>query len=56
MAENTQLASQRVPVEHGIRRVKAVRILCDDYSVATGLFPMIASAVGGLIQFSRIIT
>lgn len=56
MAENKQLAAHRVFVEHGIRRVKAFRILRDEYRLATGLFPMIASAVVGLIQFSRIIT
>ena len=55
-AENKQLASQRIAVEHGIRRVKAFRILRDDYRLAIGLFPMISSAVVGLIQFSRIIT
>lgn len=54
--ENRQLASQRVRVEHGIRRAKAFRILRDDYRLAIGLFPLIASAVVGLIQFSRIMT
>jgi hypothetical protein len=56
LARNKELAAQRVSVEHGIRRVKAFRILRDDYRLALGLFPMIASAVVGLIQFSRIIT
>jgi hypothetical protein len=54
-AENRWLASLRVHVEHGIRRVKAFRILRDEYRHATGLFPMVASAVVGLIQFSRIV-
>ena len=53
-AENKEIARQRIVVEHGIRRVKGFRILRDDYRLALGLFPMIASAVVGLIQFSRI--
>jgi hypothetical protein len=55
-AENKQLAAQRVYVEHGIRRVKAFRILRDEYRLAMGLFPMVASAVVGLIQFSRLVS
>jgi hypothetical protein len=54
-AENKTLASLRVHVEHGIRRVKAFRIMRDEYRHAMGLFPMVASAVVGLIQFSRIV-
>lgn len=54
--ENKQLAAERVHVEHGIRRVKAFRIMRDEYRLALGLFPMIAAAVVGLIQFSRIMT
>jgi DDE superfamily endonuclease/Helix-turn-helix of DDE superfamily endonuclease len=53
-AENKEIARQRIVVEHAIRRVKSFRILRDDYRLALGLFPMIASAVVGLIQFSRI--
>ncbi len=53
--ENKQLSSQRVRVEHGIRKIKAFRILRDEYRHAMGLFPMVASAVVGLIQFSRIV-
>ncbi len=53
-AENKAIARQRIVVEHAIRRVKGFRILRDDYRLALGLFPMIASAVVGLIQFSRI--
>ncbi len=56
LAENKHLAAERVHVEHGIRRVKAFRIMRDDYRLALGLFPLIASAVVGLIQFSRIMT
>ena len=54
--ENKQLATERVHVAHGIRRVKAFRIMRDEYRLALGLFPMITSAVVGLIQFSRIMT
>ncbi len=54
--ENKQLAAQRVYVEHGIRRLKAFRILRDEYRLATGLFPMVAAAVVGLIRFSRIVS
>ena len=53
-AENKEIARQRIVVEQGIRRVKGFRILRDDYRLALGLFPMSASAVVGLIQFSRI--
>jgi DDE superfamily endonuclease/Helix-turn-helix of DDE superfamily endonuclease len=53
-AENKAIARQRIVVEHAIRRVKGFRILRDDYRLGLGLFPMIASAVVGLIQFSRI--
>jgi hypothetical protein len=53
-AENKGIARQRSVVEHGIRRIKGFRLLRDDYRLALGLFPMIASAVVGLIQFSRI--
>lgn len=51
--ENKHLSSRRVRVEHAIRRGKGFRILRDDYRLALGLFPMIASVVVGLIQFSR---
>ncbi len=53
-AGNKESARQRIVVEHAIRRVKGFRILRDDYRLALGLFPMLASAVVGLIQFSRI--
>jgi hypothetical protein len=56
LSANKQLAPQRVHVEHGIRRPKAFRILRDDDRLALGPFPLIASAVVGLIQFSRILT
>jgi hypothetical protein len=54
-AENRQLASGRVHVEHGIRRIKGWRIVRDDYRVALGLFPLIASTVVGLVQLVRLI-
>ena len=55
-AENKELARQRIVVEHAIRRVKGFRIMREDYRLAPGLFPMIASAVVGLIQCSRILS
>jgi len=54
-AENKAIARQRIVVEHAIRRIKGFRILRDDYRLALGFFPMIASAVVGLIQFGRIV-
>jgi hypothetical protein len=53
-AENRQQASVRVHVEHGIRRLKAFRILRDPYRHAMGLFPMVAAAVAGLVHLGRI--
>jgi hypothetical protein len=50
---NQEISRQRVPIEHGIRRVKGWRILRDQYRLATGLFPMVAGVVVGLIHFSR---
>lgn len=52
--ENRKIAQQRIYVEHGIRRIKAFRILRQDYRLALGLFPMIAHAVVGLVQLGRI--
>jgi hypothetical protein len=52
--ENRKRASERVYVEHGIRRIKAWKILRANYRLATGLFPMIASAVVGLIHLTRL--
>ncbi len=54
-AENRLLASVRVHVEHGIRRIKGWRIVRDDYRIALGLFPLIASTVVGLVQLMRIV-
>lgn len=50
---NREVSKQRVRVEHGIRRVKGFRILRDQYRMARGIFPTVASAVVGLIHFSR---
>ena len=52
--EHKEIARQRIVVEQAIRRVKGFRILRDDYRRALGLFPLSASAVVGLSQFSRI--
>ena len=54
--ENRQAASLRVPVEHGVRRVKAWRILRDEYRLGQGLFPMIALATVGLVHLARLVT
>lgn len=53
--KNKEISGVRVVVEHAIRRIKGFRIMRDDYRLALGLFPMIASAVVGLVQFSRIL-
>lgn len=55
-AENRQKASVRVHVEHGIRRIKGWRIVRDDYRLALGLFPLIATTVVGRVQMVRIIS
>ena len=52
--ENRLAASERVPVEHGVRRVKAWRILRDEFRLGLGLFPLIASATVGLVHLSRV--
>ena len=54
--ENRHAARARVPVEHGVRRVKAWRILRDEYRLAQGLFPLIALATVGLVHLSRVVT
>lgn len=53
--ENRQRASVRVHVEHGIRRIKGFKIVRENYRHATGLFPMVASAVVGLVHLNRIL-
>jgi hypothetical protein len=54
-AENREFSSVRVHVEHGIRRVKAFRIVRDEYRLATGLFGRIASCTVGLVQLNRLV-
>jgi hypothetical protein len=51
---NRDLARQRVYVEHGIRRIKGWRILRGEYRLPTGLFPLVASVVVGLVQVNRL--
>ena len=53
-AENRQLASVRVHVEHGIRRIKAFKIVRENYRHAMGLFPIVVAAVVGLVHLNRI--
>ena len=53
-AANRQKASVRVHVEHGIRRLKAFRILREPYRHALGLFPMVAAVVAGLVHLNRL--
>lgn len=48
--ENTAFSSVRVRVEHSIRRVKAFRIVRDEYRLATGLFSRTCHCVVGLVQ------
>lgn len=53
-AANRHKASVRVHVEHGIRRLKAFRILREPYRHACGLFPMVAAVVAGLVHLNRL--
>lgn len=53
--ENRAMAKVRVKVEHGIRRVKGFKIVREKYRLAMGLFPMVASAVVGLVHLNRIL-
>ena len=54
-AANRQFSSGRVHVEHGIRRIKAFRIVRDEYRLDTGLFSRVANSVVGLVQLARLI-
>lgn len=54
-AKNRELSRKRVRVEHGIRKVKAWRIVRDEYRMPLGLFTSVSSAVVGLIQFASIV-
>ena len=53
--ENREKAGVRVHVEHAIRRLKGFKIVRQDYRLATGLFPCIASVVAGLVQVNRLV-
>ena len=53
-AENQQGARARVYVEHGVRRVKAWRILRDEFRLGIGLFPLVATATVGLMHLVRL--
>lgn len=53
-AENQFAASARVPVEHGVRRCKAWRILRDELRLGRGLFPLVAMATVGLVHLARL--
>ncbi len=53
-AANRQKASVRVQVEHGIRRLKAFRILREPYRHALGLLPLVAGTVAGRVHWGRI--
>jgi hypothetical protein len=52
--ENRKISQERIYVEHAIRKIKAYRIMREEYRMATGIFPTVAQAVVGLIQFSKI--
>ena len=52
--ENQFAASQRVYVEHGVRRCKAWRILRDEFRLGRGLFPLIAPVTVGLVHLGRL--
>ncbi len=47
---NRAFSSVRVRVEHSIRRIKAFRIVRDEYRLATGLFARHCRCVVGLVQ------
>lgn len=53
--ENREHAARRVRVEHGVRRLKAFRILREDYRLALGLFPRVAAVVVGLVHLVRLV-
>jgi len=55
-AENTAFSSVRVRVEHTIRRIKAFRIVRDEYRLATGLFARNCRCVVGLVQLISLTT
>lgn len=52
--ENRFAASERVYVEHGVRRCKAWRILRDEFRLGRGLFVLVATATVGLVHLARL--
>lgn len=52
---NRQMARVRVHVEHGIRRLKGFKIVRENYRHAMGLFPMVVSAIVGLVHLNRLL-
>lgn len=54
--ENRKFSSVRVRVEHSIRRIKAFRIVRDEYRLATGLFTRNCRCVVGLVQLLSLVT
>jgi DDE superfamily endonuclease/Helix-turn-helix of DDE superfamily endonuclease len=52
---NRRLSAKRIRVEHAIRRIKAFRIVRDEFRLGLGLFAPTVSAVVGLMQFADII-
>jgi hypothetical protein len=52
---NRVQARLRVRVEHGNRRMKAFRIVRDEYRLACGLFPRVARVVVGLVHLMRLV-
>ena len=54
-AENQQGARACVYVGHGVRRVKAWRIMRDEFRLGIGLFSLVASAMVGLVHLGQIV-
>ena len=54
-ASNRAFSSVRVRVEHSIRRIKAFRIVRDEYRLATGLFGRTCCCVVGLVQLMSLV-
>jgi hypothetical protein len=53
-AANRELAQARIYAEHGIRRLKGWKIVRGEYRLPTGLFPLIAGVVVGLVHVGRL--
>ena len=54
-AETQHLAGTHIRVKHGVRRVKAWRILRDEFRLGMGLFSRVASATVGLVHLGRVV-